>query len=95
MPFFHKIDPCPENFGTVSYTHLVYRELADELNRYGMYAEQSGGLALNYGFEERGMNRTMLDIFRSRNVAIRFASDAHRPEDVGANIAEMQAALLV
>ena len=41
------------------------------------------------------MNRTMLDIFRSRNVAIRFASDAHRPEDVGANIAEMQAALLV
>ena len=60
-----------------------------------MYAEQSGGLALNYGFEERGMNRTMLDIFRSRNVAIRFASDAHRPEDVGANIAEMQAALLV
>ena len=73
----------------------VYRKLADELNACGMYAEQSGGLALNYGFEERGINRTMLDIFRSRNAAIRFASDAHRPEDVGANIAKMQSALLV
>ena len=85
---------CFHHYPTGDFS-AVYRELADELNRYGMYAEQSGGLALNYGFEERGMNRTMLDIFRSRNVAIRFASDAHRPEDVGANIAEMQAALLV
>ncbi len=85
---------CFHHYPTGDFS-AVYRELADELNARGMYAEQSGGLALNYGFEERGMNRTMLDIFRSRNVAIRFASDAHRPEDVGANIAEMQSALLV
>ena len=56
-----------------------------------MYAEQSGGLTLNYGFEELGMNKTLLNVFKNKNVDIRFASDAHKPEDVGANILEMQA----
>ncbi len=68
----------------------TYHLLADELNARHMYAEQSGGLALNYGFEELGMNQTMLRIFKNKNVAIRFASDAHKPEDVGANIFKMQ-----
>ena len=58
-----------------------------------MYAEQSGGLALNYGFEELGMNQTLLNIFKNKNVDIRLASDAHKPEDVGANIAKMEAIL--
>lgn len=71
----------------------TYNLLADELNSHHMYAEQSGGLALNYGFEELGMNKTMLNVFKSKNVEIRFASDAHKPEDVGANIAELQAVL--
>ena len=56
-----------------------------------MYAEQSGGLTLNYRFEELGMNKTLLNVFINKNVDIRFASDAHKPEDVGANILEMQA----
>jgi histidinol-phosphatase (PHP family) len=67
----------------------IYLDLANELNHHNMYAEQSGGLALNYHFSELGMNKTMLDIFRKKNVDIRFASDAHRPEDVGANIQKM------
>ena len=71
----------------------TYSLLADELNSHGMYAEQSGGLALNYGFEELGMNKTMLNIFKNKNVNIRFASDAHKPEDVCANILHMQALL--
>ena len=71
----------------------TYSLLADELNANHMYAEQSGGLALNYGFEEMGMNKTMLNIFKSKNVDIRFASDAHKPEDVGANILKMQTIL--
>lgn len=71
----------------------TYCLLADELNAHHMYAEQSGGLALNYGFEEAGMNRTMLNILRNKNVDIRFASDAHKPEDVGANISKLQAIL--
>lgn len=70
----------------------VYRVLADALNRQHMYAEQSGGLALNYGFPEMGMNESMLRVFKEKNVEIQFASDAHRPEDVGKNISEMQSA---
>lgn len=35
----------------------------------------------------------MLDIFKRENVQIQFASDAHRPEDVGKNISEMRSAL--
>lgn len=72
----------------------IYRDLADALNRRRMYAEQSGGLALNYAYPEKGMNQSMLRIFREKNVEIQFASDAHRPEDVGKNIDEMQSALL-
>lgn len=71
----------------------TYRLLADELNAHHMYAEQSGGLALNYGFEELGMNQTLLNIFKNKNVDIRLASDAHKSEDVGANIAKMEAIL--
>lgn len=71
----------------------AYTLLADALNQRHMYAEQSGGLALNYGFPEKGMNPTMLKIFKEKNVEIQFASDAHRPEDVGKNICEMQSAL--
>lgn len=71
----------------------TYRLLADELNAHHMYAEQSGGLVLNYGFEELGMNQTLLNIFKNKNVDIRLASDAHKPEDVGANIAKMETIL--
>ena len=76
--------------GDLTSTYIL---LADALNQQNMYAEQSGGLALNYGFAEMGMNKSMLNIFKSKNVEIQFASDAHRPEDVGKNIFEMQSAL--
>ena len=83
---------CFHHYPTQDLTD-TYRLLADELKAHDMYAEQSGGLALNYGFEELGMNSTMLHIFKSKNVAIRCASDAHKPEDVGANIAQLHAIL--
>lgn len=83
---------CFHHYSTQDLTD-TYRLLADELKAHDMYAEQSGGLALNYGFEELGMNPTMLHIFKSKNVAIRCASDAHKPEDVGANVAQLQAIL--
>ena len=70
----------------------AYGLSADELNSHHMYAEQSGGLALNYGFEELGMNKNMLDVFKNKNVDIRFASDAHTPEHAGANISSMMQA---
>lgn len=71
----------------------TYNALAEALNKAGMYAEQSGGLVLNYGTAELGMNPAMLKIFKSHNVRILTASDAHVPEHAGANIKELQAIL--
>ena len=62
----------------------IYEALADDLVRRGVYAEQSSGLFHRGHFAENGMNAAMLEVFRQKGVAIRFASDAHRPEDVGA-----------
>jgi histidinol-phosphatase (PHP family) len=68
----------------------TYEAVAKALNKAGMYAEQSGGLALNYGFPEMGMNPEMLSIFKKNAVRILTASDAHRPEHAGINIVELQ-----
>ena len=38
------------------------------------------------------MNKNMLDVFKNKNVDIRFASDAHTPEHAGANISSMMQA---
>lgn len=51
----------------------------------------SGGLYLNYGKDcELGMNEEMLKVFVDRGVIILTASDARSPNDVGANIQELQ-----
>jgi len=69
----------------------TYSEIADLLISHGMYTEQSGGLHLNYSKNcEIGMNRKMLEVLRGKGVDIRTASDAHCPEDVGANIEALQ-----
>ncbi len=72
----------------------IYELLAKALRNNNMYAEQSGGLALNYGYPTLGMNDKMLNIFKQRGVTMLTASDAHRPEDVGANLSEMAVALV-
>lgn len=71
----------------------TYKALAEALNKAGMFAEQSGGLALNYGHPELGMNPGMLKILKTNNVCILTASDAHIPEHAGANIKELQSIL--
>lgn len=69
----------------------TYSKLADLLCKHHMYAEQSGGLHLNYSSDcELGMNATMLKIFADKGVKILTASDAHSPQNVGANIMELQ-----
>ncbi|HEX2944370.1 MAG TPA: PHP domain-containing protein [Clostridia bacterium] len=68
----------------------TYETLAGALNNAGMYAEQSGGLALNYGASELGMNPEMLRVFKKRRVRILTASDAHEPGHAGMNIPELQ-----
>ncbi len=68
----------------------TYKKIADLLCKYNMYAEQSGGLYLNYGKDcELGMNRVMLKVLLDKGVKILTASDAHSPNDVGANISEL------
>ena len=68
----------------------IFGEIAALLNRRSMYVEQSGGLALNYGYPGLGMNESMLKIFKTCGVKIMTASDAHKPEHVGKNIYELQ-----
>jgi histidinol-phosphatase (PHP family) len=69
----------------------TYQKLAQALNRNKMYAENSGGLRLNYNQDlEIGLNRELLRIFKENNVVMITASDAHKQGDVGANIKELR-----
>lgn len=56
-----------------------YNKLAVLLNKNGMYAENSGGLQLNYSHDiELGLNPQLLSVLRKNNVQIETASDAHK-----------------
>jgi histidinol-phosphatase (PHP family) len=69
----------------------TYCELAHALNRNYMYAENSGGLHLNYNQElQLGLNHALLRILKENKVVLMTASDAHKQSDVGANIKELQ-----
>lgn len=68
-----------------------YNELSVLLCKHGMYAENSGGLRLNYCSDlELGLNAKLLSIFQKNNVEISTASDAHKRSDVGVNILELE-----
>ncbi len=68
-----------------------YNKLAILLSKNGMYAENSGGLRLNYCSDlELGLNPELLYIFKKNNVKIETASDAHKQSDVGVNILELE-----
>jgi len=68
-----------------------YNKLAMLLNKHGMYAENSGGLRLNYSPAlELGLNPQLLSVLKKNKVQIETASDAHKQSDVGANIRELE-----
>ncbi len=68
-----------------------YNQLAVLLNRNSMYAENSGGLKLNYSSElELGLNHSLLSVLRRNHVQMETASDAHKQSDIGANIIELE-----
>jgi histidinol-phosphatase (PHP family) len=68
-----------------------YNELSVLLCKHDMYAENSGGLRLNYGSDlELGLNSKLLSVFQKNNVKIATASDAHKQSDVGVNILELE-----
>jgi histidinol-phosphatase (PHP family) len=72
----------------------IYRELSQSLKHSNMQVEQSAGLFLNYKHKEMGMNKQLLSTLKEYDVNIITASDAHRPEDTGAYITEMQQLIL-
>jgi len=56
-----------------------------------VYAENSGGLRLNYDANlELGLSQPLLHAFMSNNVKICTASDAHKQSDIGVNIRELE-----
>lgn len=68
-----------------------YNKLSVLLCKHAMYAENSGGLRLNYCSDmELGLNSKLLSVFRKNNVKIETASDAHKQSDVGVNILELK-----
>ena len=79
---------CFGNYPTIDMTKL-YEDLAELLVKYGVKAEQSAGLHLNYNHPEVGMNKLMLHILKTAGVDIITASDAHSPENTGLYIDEM------
>lgn len=69
----------------------LYNELSILLCKHGMYAENSGGLRLNYSSDlELGLNSILLSVLQKNNVMIATASDAHKQSDVGAYILELE-----
>ena len=89
----------PDSIKCFGYTPICdmttsYNELATLLNKHGMYAENSGGLRLNYDSAlELGLNKLLLNILKQNGVAIYTASDAHKQSDVGVNIRELEKTL--
>ena len=75
-----------------SYSLLPYYDgLAAALAKTGMYAEQNGGAYRRCPDTcEPGMDAGLIKALRNENVTILTASDAHRPEDVGIYVKEMQ-----
>ena len=69
----------------------TYQKLALALNKHNMYAENSGGLRLNYdpGLE-LGLNIKLLQTLIENNVRIETASDTHQQSDTGAYIAALE-----
>jgi histidinol-phosphatase (PHP family) len=68
------------------YYDLLAKNLAD----HKMYAEQNSGVKRRCkDTAELGMDRKLLQSMKAHGVRIITASDAHCPEDVGANVAEL------
>jgi histidinol-phosphatase (PHP family) len=67
-----------------------YKSIAELIKANGMKIEQSAGLHMNYHHPELGMNKDFIKTLKSVGADIITASDAHRPEDVGRHILQMQ-----
>lgn len=72
-----------------------YEDLAKELSKSNMYADQNSGAARRCpDTASLGMDTELLSILKKNNVKIITSSDAHCPEDVGYKIKELNDCIL-
>lgn len=67
----------------------TYNKIAALMKKHGVCAEQNGGVHMKHNEIELGLAPDFLKAVKSNGVKIITSSDAHRPEDVGRNIAEL------
>ena len=67
----------------------AYLRIAAALRGADMYAEQNGGAYLRGVAAAPGLQPDFLRVLQEAGVRLLTASDAHRPEDVGAHVAEL------
>lgn len=70
-----------------------YEDLAAALAKNNMYADQNSGAERRCPGTSLGMEPELLRILKKHNVKIITSSDAHRPEDVGYKIRELNACI--
>ena len=70
-----------------------YESLAALAEQYQVAMEQNGGIHMKHPEIELGMAKGLLEACKRHHVKLITASDAHRPEDVGRNISELEATL--
>lgn len=67
----------------------TYHELADLLVKYQVKAENNTGCYYRYNHQDMGLSDELLKILKEHQVEMITASDAHQPDHVGSNIADI------
>lgn len=65
----------------------TYQKLADLLNQYHVKAENNTGIHYRYNHPDIGLSKEFLDVLKENHVEMITSSDAHKPSDVGTDIA--------
>lgn len=67
----------------------TYHQLADLLVEHHVKAENNTGCYYRYNHQDKGLSNELLKIFKEHGVEMITASDAHHPDHVGMNIADI------
>lgn len=65
----------------------TYQKIAELLNKYHVKAENNTGIHYRYGHKDIGLNDELLQVLKDNHVEMITSSDAHKPSDVGSDIA--------
>ena len=67
----------------------TYHQLADLLVEHNLKAENNTGCYYRYNHKDMGLSEELLKILKEHGVSMITASDAHQPDHVGTNIADI------